>query len=74
MHVVSGAGDFEISVERLAVRDGRLLMTGQMGIWNAEITVEPTELRRLLFLGIRSVRVLGWLLVTSVWPRRAKAR
>ncbi len=73
MHVVSGAGDFEISVEQLAVRDGRLLMTGQMGIWNAEITVEPAEMRGLLLLGIRSLRVLWWLLATSFWPRRAKA-
>ena len=73
MHVVSGAGEFEISVEQMAVRDGRLLMTGQMGIWAAEITVERVEMGRLLLLGLRSLRVLGWLLATSVWPRPAKA-
>ena len=73
MHVVSGAGDFEISVERLAVRDGCLLMTGQMGIWNAEITVEPLELRRMLGLSLRSLRVLGWLVAATMRPRSARS-
>ena len=73
MHVVSGAGDFEISVEQLAVRDGRLLMTGQMGIWNAEITLEPGEWRRMLGLGLRSPRVLRWLLGATLWPRSARS-
>ncbi len=72
MNVVSGAGDFEISVERLTVRDGRLLMTGQMGIWNAEITVEPVEWRRMLGLGLRSPRVLGWLVTAPMRRRSAR--
>ncbi len=73
MQVVSGAGDFEISVEQLAVRDGCLLMTGQMGIWNAEITLEPAELRRMLGLSLRSPRVLGWLLAATVRGRSARS-
>lgn len=70
MHVVSGAGDFEISVEELAVRDGRLLMTGEMGIWNAEITMEPGEMRQVLGKALRSLGVLRWLLAAMLWPKR----
>jgi hypothetical protein len=73
MHVVSGAGEFEISVEQLAVRDGCLLMTGQMGIWNAEITLQPVELRRMLGLSLRSPRVLRWLVAATVRPRSAQS-
>ncbi len=73
MHVASGAGDFEMSVEGMAVRDGRLLMTGQMGIWNAEIVVEPAEMRRMLGLSLRSLRVLGWLVAAILRPRSARS-
>jgi hypothetical protein len=59
MQVISGAGEFEIAVERVEVRDTSLVMIGKMGIWESETIIEQAELPRLLRVAL-TPRVLRW--------------
>ena len=43
MRVISGAGEFEITVERMTARDGALVMAGTMGVWESETIIEPRD-------------------------------
>jgi hypothetical protein len=61
MRVISGAGEFELSFERVEVRDQCLVITGKMGVWEAETIIEEGELGHLLGVTLRP-RVLGWAL------------
>ena len=70
MKVVSGAGEFELVVDRMATGDGCLVMLGQMGIWQAETTISPGEMLHLLRVALRP-RVLLFLLLA---PWRALRR
>lgn len=38
------AGDFEISIDRFETENGRLIMVGQMGVWDARTYITPREL------------------------------
>ena len=64
MQVKSGAGEFEISVERVEVRGTVFVLVGKMGIWEAETTIDQVEIGHLLRVSLRP-RVLGWVLS---WP------
>lgn len=44
MLIRSMAGDFEISIDRFETEDGRLIMVGQMGVWDARTYITPREL------------------------------
>jgi hypothetical protein len=61
MQVISGAGEFEIVVERVEVRDTALVMIGKMGIWESETIIGQAELPQLLRAAL-TPRVLGWAL------------
>ena len=61
MQVISGAGEFEIVVDRVEVRDSSLVMIGKMGIWESETIIDQAELPRLLRVALNP-RVLGWTL------------
>ncbi len=61
MQVISGAGEFEIVVERVEVRDTSVVMIGKMGIWEAETIIDQAELPQLLRVAL-TPRVLGWAL------------
>ena len=61
MQVISGAGEFEIVVERVEVRDASLVMIGKMGIWESETIIGQSELPQLLRVAL-TPRVLGWAL------------
>jgi hypothetical protein len=43
MKVVSPAGDFEITVNESAVEDDKIVIKGQMGVWDSKIYMSPTE-------------------------------
>ena len=70
MQVISGAGEFEIVVERVEVRDTSLVMIGKMGIWESETIIDQAELPQLLRVALNP-RVLGWF---TVRPFAALAR
>jgi hypothetical protein len=61
MQVISGAGEFEIVVERVEVRDTSLVMIGKMGVWESETIIGQSELPHLLRVAL-TPRVLGWAL------------
>jgi len=61
VRVVSGAGEFEIRVERLEVRDGAVVMVGKMGIWESETFIEDGDVGQMLRLALRP-SVMGWAL------------
>jgi hypothetical protein len=61
MQVISGAGEFEILVERVEVRDSSVVMVGKMGIWESETIIDLAEIPRLLRVAL-TPRVLGWVL------------
>ena len=61
MQVISGAGEFEIVVDRVEVRDSSLVMIGKMGIWESETIIDQAELPRLLRVALNP-QVLGWTL------------
>jgi hypothetical protein len=61
MQVISGAGEFEIVVERVEIRDTSLVMIGKMGIWESETLIGQEELPHLLRVAL-TPRVLGWAL------------
>ena len=43
MKVVSPAGDFEITVNESTVEDDKIVIKGQMGVWDSKIYMSPTE-------------------------------
>lgn len=71
MRVISGAGEFEISVDKVVARDGALVMVGTMGVWESETIIEPGDLLRLARVSL-SPRVLLFLLRLPIRLLRGK--
>lgn len=44
MRVSSPAGDFEITVNDSTVEGDYIVITGQMGVWDSEIYMKPSDL------------------------------
>ncbi len=71
MRVISGAGEFDLTAERVEVRDGALIMVGKMGIWESETIIDPGDIGLLARLSLRP-RVLLWLIArpfVALWQR-----
>ena len=43
MKVVSPAGDFEITVDESMIEDDKIVIKGQMGVWDSKIYMSPSE-------------------------------
>lgn len=61
MKVVSAAGEFELSMERIEVRPGAVVLIGKMGLWEAETFIDAADMGRMLRLLSRP-RVVLWIL------------
>ena len=72
MEVISGIGDFVMKVERVEVREGRLVLVGRMAAyepgastarlrWEAEMFSDGPEFVSLLAASVRP-RVLWWVI------------
>ena len=48
MRVVSGAGEFEIQVDDVSIRNGSLVLTGKMGVWESETFLTAEELAAII--------------------------
>lgn len=70
MKVISGAGEFELSVERVEVRNKAVVLVGKMGIWESETFIGQEEVGHLLSVSLRP-RLLAWILS---WPFAALLR
>lgn len=53
MKVNSGAGQFDITVERVVTRDDAVVLVGKMGVWESETIIEPSDLWRIMRLSLR---------------------
>lgn len=48
MRIRSRAGNFNMTIEDVAVENGELVMTGKMGVWTAKTMLSVDELREML--------------------------
>ena len=48
MRVISGAGEFELQVDDVSVRDGSLVLAGKMGVWESQTFITAEELAQIL--------------------------
>jgi len=48
MRIKSRAGNFNMTIEDVAVENGELVMTGKMGVWSAKTMLSVEELREML--------------------------
>ncbi len=44
MRFVSGLGEFELTLERVEIRDDNYVLVGKMGVWDSETIMAPEEL------------------------------
>ena len=56
MKVTSPAGDFEITVTESSVEGDFIVISGQMGVWDSQIYMKPSDL--LSFAGV-SIQLSG---------------
>ena len=69
--MISGAGEFDLTAERVEVRDGALILVGKMGIWESETIIDPADIGLLARLSLRP-RILLWLAArpfAALWRR-----
>ncbi len=61
MRVISGAGEFEITVAKVVAKEGSLVLVGSMGVWQSETFIEPRDLWLLTRVSLRP-RVIAYFL------------
>ena len=69
MKVRSPLGDYDYRVERVAVRDGQLEVTGSLGQWETTMVVERSD---LIELARRSAPALAAVCAIALLTRRHK--
>lgn len=50
MKIESAAGEFEFDIEALEITDNQVVLTGKMGVWEAETTMSRDDTLKLLGL------------------------
>lgn len=53
MRVTSPGVDLEVEFDKVVARDGMIIMTGMIGVWDCEAQLSPGEFLRL---GVKSLR------------------
>ncbi|CAH1665267.1 hypothetical protein [Chelatococcus asaccharovorans] len=61
MKIDSAAGEFAFDISNLELRDGGIVLTGKMGVWEAETTMTDADLRRLVRLVLLKPGAWGYL-------------
>jgi hypothetical protein len=61
MRIRSRAGNFNMTIDDVAVENGELVMTGKMGVWSAKTMLSVEELREMLKAMKVSANVLDFL-------------
>ena len=69
MKIRSPLGDYDYRVERVAVRDGQLEVTGRLGQWETTMVVERADLAEL---GRRLAPAVALLCAIAFVSRRRK--
>jgi hypothetical protein len=74
MRFNSGLGEFELTVERVEIRDNNYVLVGTMGVWEAETTMEPEELIGLYLKSARPKITLYFLRLPFILIKRRFSR
>ena len=74
MKIESAAGEFAFDISNLELRDGGIVLTGKMGVWEAETTMTDQDLRRLVRMVLLKPGAWGYLFRMFIGARaQAKA-
>ena len=52
MRVISGAGEFEIRIDRVTAGDSSLVLIGKMGVWDSETFMTADDLAQILLASL----------------------
>lgn len=61
MMIESAAGEFAFDVEALRVSGGEVVLTGKMGVWEAETRMDRKDVAKILRLALGSPAFWGYL-------------
>ena len=73
MKIESAAGEFEFSIEALQVRDPDILITGKMGVWEAETVMTREDIIMMLGMMIRQPQFWGYLIQLPLHALRSRS-
>ncbi len=70
MRIESAAGEFGFDLEKLELRDDGIVLTGKMGVWEAETTMTGADLRRIIVMVLKTPGAWGYLFRQLLAGRR----
>lgn len=70
MKIESAAGEFAFDLEKLELRDDGIVLTGKMGVWEAETTMSSADLRRIIAMVLKNPGAWGYLMRQLMGGRR----
>ena len=71
MRVYSGAGEFDLTIDKVYKKGRDLVMVGKMGVWESETIVTPEEFATIMKASM-SPSVMGLILTLPfLWLRQA---
>ena len=73
MKIESAAGEFSFDLEKLDLREDGIVLTGKMGVWEAETTMTDADLRRILAMVLRKPGAWGYLIRLLMGVRKQVA-
>ncbi len=73
MKIESAAGEFGFDLEKLDLKDDGIVLTGKMGVWEAETTMTSADLRRILVMVLAKPGAWGYLLKLLMGARKEAA-
>jgi hypothetical protein len=73
MKIESAAGEFGFDLEKLDLKDDGIVLTGKMGVWEAETTMTSADLRKILVMVLSKPGAWGYLLKLLMGARKEAA-
>ncbi|TMV05714.1 hypothetical protein FGK63_16900 [Ruegeria sediminis] len=74
MKIESAAGEFSFDLENLELREDGIVLSGKMGVWEAETTMTDADLRRIVGMVLRKPGAWAYLTRMLFGVRRQIAR
>ncbi|MGX9352671.1 hypothetical protein ACS3QZ_15855 [Shimia sp. W99] len=74
MKIDSAAGEFSFDLEKLDLLEDGIVLTGKMGVWEAETTMTDADLRRIVGMVLRKPGAWGYLVRLLLGVRREVAK
>jgi len=74
MRFNSGLGEFDLTIDRVEIRDDKYVLVGRMGVWDSETIMEPEELVGLYLKSARPKITLYFLRLPFLLIKRWFAR